>query len=221
MVVAAQQLTPNAWAAVAVASLRVSQKPDPRCCCVVLSNAFDLVLDLANRGVDLDEKDNQGQTALHLAVDAASARERSGERALESFDVPTPGSPGWPHPAPELRPLCGLLRTDRGHALLSCTAQAEPDWVDWACQLLINACNTPSHRCSGLPSGDERGLQAAVNVIRILLQLGASYMVGAAKPYWMPFSRAQQCRLMMRCHVHLSTLESKQVAHASLCCRLI
>eukprot|EP00891_Asterochloris_glomerata_P006999 jgi/Astpho2/6999/fgenesh1_pg.00107_%23_53_t len=71
---------------------------------LVLSNAFDLVLELANRGIDIDGKDNQGQTALHLAIDVASARERS---------------------------------------------------------------------------GDEEGLlQVSVNIIRILLQLGASYMVG-------------------------------------------
>lgn len=36
-----------------------------------------------------------------------------------------------------------------------------------------------SHCCFDLPAGDEEGLlQVSVNIIRILLQLGASYMVG-------------------------------------------
>ena len=81
VIVAAEQFTPHAWTANAVASLRLSQALTQCCCCVVLSDAFSLVLELANRGIDLDEKDNEGQTALHLAIDAASARERSGEMA--------------------------------------------------------------------------------------------------------------------------------------------
>ncbi len=77
-------------------------RPDGRRCCVVLSNAFDLVLELANRGIDIDGKDNQGQTALHLAIDVASARERSGERPHDSFGLPMPGLAGCPHPGSEL-----------------------------------------------------------------------------------------------------------------------
>ena len=95
---------------------------DKLCCCLVLSDAFDLVLELANRGIDLDEKDNQGQTALHLVVDAASAHERSGERAPDCVDLLLPGLPGCPHLGSVLRPVYGLLRTARCHVLLSCTA---------------------------------------------------------------------------------------------------
>ena len=80
----------------------------------MLSDLFDLVLELANRGIDIDEKDNQGQTALHLAIDVASARERNGERGTQIFWFAHARLAGLP--PPRLCPLYGLFPTDRCHA---------------------------------------------------------------------------------------------------------
>ena len=211
VITAAEKYTPHAWTAVT--------RPDGRCCCVVLSDSFDLVLELANRGINIDEKDNQGQTALHLAIDVASARERSGERAHGPLGLPRPGLAGCPLGS-ELRPLYSLFPMDECHAC--CHAQRRLSLPgDTACQ---------QHQCM-----QQTLTPLVLECLQVMtgafasLSTSSEYSCSLGPVTWWVQQKAanalQQSVAVLsdkiRCHVHLMAFGSKQVAHASLYCQLV